>query len=87
MAHYKNEHGIDCFWPDTTDSELWIEATYASTSLAHLMEQAKDHFGTFEPEQLLISPERIHTSCLYYDAHDPSDWTNFLKLELATTSS
>lgn len=82
MAHYTNDKGIACFWPDNTDTTLWVEATYSAMSLSDLLDRAKDHFGDFDPDKLLITPEHIHTSCLYYDAHDPMDWTHFIKLEL-----
>ena len=52
-------------------------------TLDDIIEAAKKKWGEdINLCDIIIEAEKIHTSCIYYDQHDPSDWTNYLKLTL-----
>ncbi len=72
---------ITNFWPDDTDVLIHI-ASSGGISLSDLMRRVGDKWG--EPvslDDITITAEKIHTSCLTYDLHDPSDHTDFLVIE------
>jgi len=71
------------FWPDDTETEFWIETGYyvEQLDLAGLLAKAKERWPDAKPEDVRITAHWIHTQCLYYDRYDPSDYTNFLRLE------
>lgn len=84
------------FKPDNTANEFYLQ-TDGSLGLLDAISEAVDHFMQF-PEsratmsqhynrsliesRLQIRAERIHTRCIYYDCHDPSDWDDFLVFTL-----
>lgn len=78
---YKNRPGtkITDFWPDNTDDKLYI-ASNIEIDFVDLIDEIKQHFkcSKADLEDFCISSENIHTSCVYYDMHDSSDYTNFL---------
>lgn len=71
------------FWPDNDDNTLYIPVGFGCSSLdlQELMETIESHFGDSDLSSYVISSEYIHTSCIYYDLHDPSDYTNFVIIE------
>lgn len=74
--------GIKNFWPKDTDDILWIDATYG-ISMDYLLDKAREHFGdSFDPEKIKVTAEYIHTKCITYDLYDPSDYTNFISIEM-----
>jgi hypothetical protein len=47
---------------------------------------ARDRWGQdINLNDILIESERIHTRCIHYDLHDPSDWTDFIMIGRAQT--
>lgn len=74
---YRNNGQIKDFWPDNTEDELYLLGG-GSTNLVDLLGEIHLHFGEVDFEQIEISSENIHTSCLTYDLHDSSDYTQFL---------
>lgn len=83
-TEYHHSGGVRTdFWPDDTETEMYIASDVASSkSLRDLMAIAVIKWGdaaTFD--NIYISVENIHTHAIYYDRHDPSDWTCFIKLE------
>lgn len=76
----RNNGAITDFWPDNDENTLYLTGP---RTLAEIHDLAREHFGNrFKLGKIEIEPEYIHTSCLYYDQHDSSDWTNFLKITL-----
>lgn len=70
---------IKTFWPDDDRNNLYIEG---DSNLSVIISRIKNHFGEDSKlEDFMISAEYIHTDCLTYDGHDPSDWTNFLHIQ------
>lgn len=69
---------ITDFWPDNTDDTIYIVSGYTDNNLASLLEKAKEKWPEATLEDLDISSEKIHTSCIYYDLYDGSDYTDFI---------
>lgn len=80
---YTNRGSITDFWPDDTDTKMYIEdGSFFDCSIADIIEKAKEKWGKqIDLDKVLIRPENIHTTCIYYDAYDPSDYTDFIVLE------
>ena len=54
-----------------------------NTDLEELIQKVKEHFGEdVEFSKVCVTPENIHTHCLTYDLHDPSDYTDYLVITL-----
>lgn len=81
MGEYHSDN-IRCFTPDNTPTRLYIEGGYG-ISLDEILDRARDHFGRqVTIEDLELSAEHIHTRCLGFDAYDPTDWTDYLIIDL-----
>lgn len=82
MAKYQPyPHTYPSMWnfqPDDAEDYFYIrdEAT-----IKEITERALDYWGVAGFTGIRIIPENIHTRCVTYDRHDPSDWDNFLKIE------
>lgn len=74
---YRNNGAITDFWPDNTEDELYL-ADNGGITVVDLLGEIHCHFGEMDLEQIEISSENIHTSCLTYDSHDSSDYTQFV---------
>jgi hypothetical protein len=70
-------HTIRTFWPDDTDTELYLDATQI-WSLSDIHARIEDKWPGASSENILMSSEKIHTDCLGYDLYDPSDYTDFI---------
>lgn len=69
------------FTPDDTDTKMYISGeTYVT--LQEILDKAKEKWPDAKPEQIMIDPQHIHTHALGYDRYDPSDYTNYIVLEL-----
>ena len=68
---------IESFEPDNDENTLYIPGTF-SNNLEYLIERIKDYFGTKDLLNYSIEAEYIHTNCLGYDQHVPSDYTNYI---------
>ncbi len=83
MGYGTRDHGIRTFWPDNTPDTLYIDASYGALSLAEIIEKAKEYFGQdIDFSKLSITGDHIKTDCLGYDEYDPSDYTDFIRIEL-----
>lgn len=72
----RNNGQIKDFWPDDTADTLYLEG---SATLQDILQRAREKWGAeLLLDHLTIAPEHIHTRCLTYDLHDPSDYDNFL---------
>lgn len=78
MGNYTDGRGVPCFMPDDTETCFYI---IVGTDLGDIMERAKRKFGEdITLDDIDITAEHIHTDAIGYDLHDPSDWTEFLKI-------
>lgn len=78
---YTKEGHITKFWPDDTDTTMYIEDNKI-INILDIVAKAKEKWGEdMDLSSLTISVEHIHTDCLYYDGYDSSDWTDFIVLE------
>lgn len=68
------------YWPDNDENTLFIAEN--ELTLEELCERAKDYFGDRYDEKIIITFEKIHTSCIDYDLYDPADWTDFTIIRL-----
>jgi hypothetical protein len=77
---------IKDFWPDNTDTVLWIQTGnngVFGSSLDDVLELASECFGSkYDLTKITITAEHIHTTHINYDLYDSSDYTHFIKLEL-----
>lgn len=76
---YETQNGIKTFTPDNTETELWLPS---ETSMEDLFSAIESHFGDVNTTRLTLSAEHVHTNCLGYDAYDPGDYTNYIKVTL-----
>lgn len=72
-------HTIRTFWPDDTDDLMYLDATQPWT-LAEIQSRIAEKWPGASAENIIISSENIQTDCLGYDAHDYSDWTDFITI-------
>lgn len=70
---------IQDFWPDDTDTEMYIQSDSVS-SLQDLLDRAREKWPDASMGQIRITAEEIHTACLGYDLYDPIDYTDFIIL-------
>lgn len=75
---YRNNGQIKDFWPD--DDENTIYRVSGSDSLQDLLTLAQEKWPGVSLEDIQITSEKIHTSCLTYDLYDSSDYTEFVIL-------
>ncbi len=73
----RNNGQIKDFWPDDDESTMYFSN---DETLEDIFDKACEKWPGILMEELKISSEYIHTSCLTYDRYDPSDWTNFLRI-------
>ena len=76
---YRNGGNIKDYWPD--DDESTIYRASCSDTLQEIMDMAKEKWPEASLEDIEISSEKIHTSCLTYDCYDPSDYTDFIVIK------
>ena len=80
MSYSKNG-AITNFWPDDTDTLMYIE-DYKANSIVYLIEKAKEKWGeNIDLSHLVIQAEYIHTEYIYFDGCDSDDYTDFIVLE------
>jgi hypothetical protein len=70
-------HTIRTFWPDDTETEMFIDASH-STSMLELINRIEEKWPDAKLHDITISSEKIHTDCLGYDLYDPGDYTDFI---------
>ena len=73
---YRNNGQIKDFWPD--DDENTMYRLSGNDSLQEIIELAQEKWPGISLQDITISAEKIHTSCLTYDLYDPSDYTDFV---------
>ena len=70
---------IKDFWPDDTDTEIYIEASICP-NFVELILKANEKWPGIDPHELEVEAKYIQTQCLDYDRYDPMDYTNFIIL-------
>jgi hypothetical protein len=71
----KNDGHIKTFWPDDTDTEIYLAV---GASLQEILNLTQSKWGNVDPSEIQIESKFIHTNCLTYDLMDFSDYTEFL---------
>lgn len=85
MGYTTTKHAngtITNFWPDDTETIMYIDGSFGHFSLSDIMDRIKEKWPTADFANIAISSEHIHTDCLYYDLYDGNDWTQFVVIEL-----
>jgi hypothetical protein len=77
----RNNGQIRDYWPDNTDTELFVESATAP-SLEDLIALAKEKWPNSSLDNVVVSGQEIHTRCLTYDMYDSSDYDDFIVLTL-----
>lgn len=80
----KTEGSITTFWPDDTETSLYLEGDVTGIDFSEIWKAAREKWPGIKMEEITITPEHIHTNCIYFDAYDGADWTNFLHIECST---
>ncbi len=78
---YTTEGSIKNFWPDNTETQLYIPS-YSPQSISELLQLARAKWPHATIDDICITSEKIHTHCITYDLYDPSDYTDFIVLTL-----
>ena len=71
-------HTIPTFWPDDTDTEIYIRTDCGQPTVAELLEKIQDKWPGTSAENITIDSQKIHTDCLGYDLYDAGDYTDFI---------
>lgn len=71
----RNNGQIKTFWPDDTETEMYITE---SASLADIVGRCVQKWPGFLFSDITIESKFIHTDCITYDLMDWGDYTNFL---------
>jgi len=74
---YRNNGQITDWWPDDTEEEFYVAE---DATLSDILNSCHERWPGFHPEKIRITPEYLHTSCLYYDLYDAGDYTHFLRI-------
>lgn len=74
----RNNGQITDFWPDNTENDIYL--SYGST-LQDILDIVTSKWPDTKFDDIEIDSEYIHTNCIYYDLHDPSDHTPFLHIK------
>jgi len=80
MGYGKRGATIDTFWPDDTETTLYVSSDNFIVMI-DLLEKISEKWPGAAIADMRISAERIHTDCLYYDLYDPCDYTDFIVIE------
>jgi hypothetical protein len=74
---------IQRYWPDDTDTEIYIDSSLG-TSLDAILELILEKWPNISLNDIIIESEYIHTDCIGYDLYDAGDWTNFILIRRRT---
>ena len=84
MGYGTRDGGIRTFWPDDTDTEIYIAAGGMFAPAINLgdllVERIYEKWEGASLNNIEITAEHIHTDCLGYDLYDPGDYTTFIKI-------
>ena len=83
MGYGTRDGGIRTFWPDDTETEMYIDAggMFATPiTMADLLQRINDKWEGASLSNIEITSEYIHTDCLGYDLYDAGDYTTFIKI-------
>ena len=73
----RNNGQIKTYWPDDTDTEMYLDAEQIWTK-AEIQSRIDEKWPGVSSENIVMSAEYIHTDCLTYDLYDPMDYTTFI---------
>ena len=69
------------FWPDDDENTIYLEDSRWITlfDIIYIVRSKWPELSDLDSlDSINIRVENIHTDCLGYDLHDPSDYTNFI---------
>jgi len=70
---------IRTFWPDDTDTTMYIQTSYCVIpTLADLLQMIYEKWPGASLDNIEIGAEKIHTDCLGYDLYGAGDYTDFI---------
>ena len=71
------------YWPENTQDTLYLDSCGPIT-LEYILMASRRHFmnQNLTMEDIEVSIEHIHTSCVGYDLYESSDYTNFFVITL-----
>jgi len=72
---------IKTYWPDDTADTIHIAG---GASLIEIQAACETKWPGYDPSNIQITSETIHTDCLTFDQHDSSDYTQFLVITNAS---
>lgn len=73
--------GMESLIPENTDNTLYIRS--GGVSLMNIIDEAESHFGgSVDFGRLIVTSLRFHARCLTYDLYDPSDYDDYIVVEL-----
>lgn len=84
MGYGTRDGSIKTFWPDDTDTVMYVEAgsMFApAVNMADLLQKIYEKWEDAALTEIEITSEYIHTDCLGYDLYDPGDYTTFIRIQ------
>jgi hypothetical protein len=80
-------HKIQCFRPDDTENEFYVECGYESHNLLDILNKAVKKWPLIEMSEIEIEADYIHTDCIGYDQYDAGDYTKYLRISRVAKNS
>lgn len=77
MGYGTRSGSIRTYWPDDTDTEMYLDAEQIWTQ-AEIQSRIDEKWPGASSENIIMSAQHIHTDCLGYDLYDPMDYTMFI---------
>ncbi len=79
MGYSTRDGSIKTYWPDDTDTTLYILAS-SDPTMQELLDLIDKKWPNTDLDTITIGSEHIQTDCLGYDCYDSSDYTDFITL-------
>jgi len=81
MGYATAKSGVKSFWPDETDTHMYVPF---GEDLATLIDMCRVKWGeNIRLDSIMIAPVYIQTEHIGYDIHDVADFTCFLEITKA----
>jgi hypothetical protein len=77
MGYSTRSGSIRTYWPDDTDTEMYLDAEQIWTQ-AEIQARIDEKWPGASAENIVIDSRKIQTDCLGYDLYDPGDYTDFI---------
>ena len=80
MGYGTRNGGIKTFWPDDTDTLMYLESSRGFT-MDEIQEKIEEKWPGVSASNIMFDSEYIQTDCLSYDLYDSRDYTDFIKIQ------